>query len=114
MYTKHALSRHREEHKAHNNACLTTLWFSKQVVCRDFHPVCIKHALGTQKLTNVLQRINKLITGSKADQRMVNPPPTVIRIAIHSRGQKVKFRQLGCIEIKVPGLPCKHSVCVEL
>ncbi|PRP87550.1 hypothetical protein PROFUN_00761 [Planoprotostelium fungivorum] len=27
---KHALSRHKEKHKAHNNACLTTLWFSKQ------------------------------------------------------------------------------------
>ncbi|PRP74734.1 hypothetical protein PROFUN_15502 [Planoprotostelium fungivorum] len=33
--------------------------------CSVFHPVCIKHALGTQKLTNVLQRIYKLITGGK-------------------------------------------------
>ncbi|PRP74161.1 hypothetical protein PROFUN_16328 [Planoprotostelium fungivorum] len=31
----------------------------------DFRPVCIKHALSTQKLTNVLQRMYKLMTGSK-------------------------------------------------
>ncbi|PRP73889.1 hypothetical protein PROFUN_16543 [Planoprotostelium fungivorum] len=35
------------------------------LLCSDFYPVCIKHALGTQKLTNVLQRIYKLITGGK-------------------------------------------------
>ncbi|PRP74540.1 hypothetical protein PROFUN_15672 [Planoprotostelium fungivorum] len=100
---------HKKKHKTHNNACLTTLWFSKQagrvhlikmcvesvfladdnrnttlkthphapvshatmwqgyyhLGCSVFYPVCIKHALSTQKLTNVLQRIYKLITGSK-------------------------------------------------
>ncbi|PRP73990.1 hypothetical protein PROFUN_16365, partial [Planoprotostelium fungivorum] len=35
------------------------------LVCSNFYPVCIKHALSTQKLTNVLQRIYKLISGSK-------------------------------------------------
>ncbi|PRP75424.1 hypothetical protein PROFUN_15697 [Planoprotostelium fungivorum] len=85
--------RHKKKHKARNNACLTTLWFSKQadgnrnttlkahpqtpvshatvwqgyyhLGCSVFYPVCIKHALSTQKLINVLQRMYKLMTGSK-------------------------------------------------
>ncbi|PRP81117.1 hypothetical protein PROFUN_01951 [Planoprotostelium fungivorum] len=35
------------------------------LLCSDFCSVCIKHVLGTQKLTNVLQRIYKLIAGRK-------------------------------------------------
>ncbi|PRP73899.1 hypothetical protein PROFUN_16511 [Planoprotostelium fungivorum] len=35
------------------------------LVCKYFYLVCIKHALSTQKLINVLQRIYKLMTGSK-------------------------------------------------
>ncbi|PRP78490.1 actin-like protein 6A [Planoprotostelium fungivorum] len=44
-------------------ACLTEAEANE--VCSDFYLVCTKHALSTQKLTNVLQRIYKLITGSK-------------------------------------------------
>ncbi|PRP73264.1 hypothetical protein PROFUN_16817 [Planoprotostelium fungivorum] len=46
--------------KAHPHALISLC-----LLCSDFYPVYIKHALSTQKLTNVLQRIYKLITGSK-------------------------------------------------
>ncbi|PRP73028.1 hypothetical protein PROFUN_17014, partial [Planoprotostelium fungivorum] len=54
--------------KAHPHAPIShaTVWQGYyHLRCSVFHPVCIKHALGTQKLINVLQRIYKLIIGSK-------------------------------------------------
>ena len=54
--------------KAHPQAPVShaTVWQGYyHLVCTVFHPVCTEHALSTQKLTNVLQRIYKLITGGK-------------------------------------------------
>jgi hypothetical protein len=60
-------SRH-TTHKAHPHAPVShaTMWQGYyHLGCSDFYPVCTKHALSTQKLTNVLQRMYKLMTGSK-------------------------------------------------
>ncbi|PRP73762.1 molybdenum cofactor synthesis 1 [Planoprotostelium fungivorum] len=48
MCPKHALSRYKEKHRAHNNACLTTLWFSKQAgdvqqFLPNLHKACSEH-----------------------------------------------------------------------
>ncbi|PRP80878.1 hypothetical protein PROFUN_11433 [Planoprotostelium fungivorum] len=48
--TKHVLSRHKKKHKAHNNACLTTLWFSKQAGdVQQFPPNLHKSCSGHKK-----------------------------------------------------------------
>ncbi|PRP73887.1 hypothetical protein PROFUN_16541, partial [Planoprotostelium fungivorum] len=103
--------------KAHPHAPIShaTVWQGYyHLRCSVFHPVCIKHALGTQKLINVLQRIYKLITGSKH-------PAMLIAHHIHTYLNRSLYKSCSRLNIR-PSLntgcyacsPRKFSVSLSL